>query len=59
AAAGARRLGMIDTAVTVHMPGGQLQIAISEAWDITMTGPVTDVADGILSADLFSHAAQA
>jgi diaminopimelate epimerase len=59
AAAVARRLGLIDEAVTVHMPGGQLQIAISDSWDITMTGPVTDVADGDLHADLFRHAAQA
>jgi diaminopimelate epimerase len=53
AAAVARRLGLVDAAVTVHMPGGTLEIAIAEDFAITMTGPVTQVAEGALSSELF------
>jgi diaminopimelate epimerase len=53
AAAVARRLGLVDAAVTVHMPGGTLAIEIGEDFAITMTGPVTKVAEGALSQELF------
>ena len=39
AAAVARRLGWVDPRVTVHMPGGTLEIEIGEDFAITMTGP--------------------
>jgi len=54
AAAVARRLGLVDSRVTVHMPGGTLKIEIAEDFAITMTGPVTKVAEGALSSELFS-----
>lgn len=39
AAAGAVfRLGLTDSAVNVHMPGGSLKIEIDKAWNVTMTG---------------------
>ena len=53
AAAVARRLGLVDAAVTVHMPGGALEIEIGADYAITMTGPVTAVAQGTLSSELF------
>ena len=55
AAAVARRLGLVDAAVTVHMPGGTLEIEIGEDFAITMTGPVIQVAiaTGTLHPDLF------
>jgi diaminopimelate epimerase len=53
AAAVARRLGLVDSRVTVHMPGGTLEIEIAEDFGITMTGPVIKVADGVLSPELF------
>ena len=46
AAAVARKLGFCDSPITVHMPGGQLHIAIDENFTITMTGPVTRIAEG-------------
>lgn len=52
AAAVARRLGLVDAHVTVHMPGGRLGIQISPDYEITMTGPVTRVADGTLALEL-------
>lgn len=55
AAAVAHRLGLVDRDVTVHMPGGTLAIKIGENYAITMTGPVTKVADGVLAAEAFSE----
>lgn len=52
AAAVARKLGLCDAAVTVHMPGGQLAIQIGEDFSILMTGPVTKVAEGTISEEL-------
>ena len=55
AAAVAHRLGLVDSAVTVHMPGGTIAIKIGENYAITMTGPVTKVADGVLANEAFSE----
>ncbi len=55
AAAVAHRLGLVDNAVTVHMPGGTIEIKIGENYAITMTGPVTKVADGVLASEMFSE----
>ena len=53
AAAVARRLGLCDSNITVHMPGGELEINLAEDFSVTMTGPVTKVADGELSDGIF------
>jgi diaminopimelate epimerase len=53
AAAVARRLGLVDANVIVHMPGGQLKIQIADDYAITMTGPVTRVADGEIHPQIF------
>lgn len=53
AAAVARRLGLVDEQVTVHMPGGTLAIEISPDYHILMTGPVNKVAEGKMHPDLF------
>ena len=55
AAAVAHRLGYVDQSVTVHMPGGAIEIKIGENYAITMTGAVTKVADGVLASELFAH----
>jgi diaminopimelate epimerase len=52
-AAIARKLGLVDKSITVHMPGGRIQIELSDDYDVLMTGPVTRVGEGILSAELF------
>lgn len=54
AASVARRLGMCDNAITVHMPGGQLEITVSDDFNLTMTGPVTKVAEGTVCDEVFS-----
>ena len=53
AAAVAKKLGLCDSPVTVHMPGGRLHISIDEHFAITMTGPVTRIAEGHLSDEMF------
>ncbi|MBN1961128.1 MAG: diaminopimelate epimerase [Deltaproteobacteria bacterium] len=54
AAAVARRLGLCDEQITVHMPGGDLGITVHEDYTIKMSGPVTKVADGMISKEAFS-----
>jgi len=45
AASVARKLGLCDSKITVHMPGGKLRIEIDDNFQITMTGPVTPVGE--------------
>jgi diaminopimelate epimerase len=42
-AAVARKMGLVDADVTVHMPGGQISIGIGPDYSIVMTGPTTPV----------------
>ncbi len=53
AAAVARRLNLCEPKIKVHMPGGQIDITVSDEFSITMTGPVTKVAEGIISREMF------
>ena len=53
AAATANRLGLCDPRVTVHMPGGRLDIIVNKDYSVNLTGPVTKVAEGIISTELF------
>lgn len=39
----AHKLGLCNDSITVHSPGGTLSIEIGEGYDLTMTGPVTQV----------------
>ncbi len=54
AAAVARRLGLCDERITVHMPGGELAITVTDDFAIDMTGPVTHVADGAVLPEAFT-----
>ncbi len=56
AAAVARKLGLCDPSIAVHMPGGQLSIEIGEDYSILMTGPVSKVSEGIVSDEIFELA---
>lgn len=50
AAAGAAvRLGLVRSPVTVKMPGGVLHIDVAQDFNLTMKGPVAEVARGTLS----------
>ena len=52
-AAVARKLGLIDSSATVHMPGGTLGIEIADDFAIRMTGPVTKVSEGVIAPEMF------
>jgi diaminopimelate epimerase len=54
AAAVSRKLGLVDSSITVHMPGGKLGIEIGTNFAIRMTGPVVKVAEGNVAEDMFS-----
>ena len=49
AASAAVRLGLVGTPVTVRMPGGTLTIEVATDFNLTMKGPVAEVARGSLS----------
>ena len=53
AAAVAHRLGLCDATITVHMPGGTLEIVFDESFRATMTGPVAKVSDGEAVPEMF------
>jgi diaminopimelate epimerase len=50
AASAAVRLGLVKSPVTVKMPGGTLNIQVDDDFDLTMKGPVAEVARGTLSS---------
>jgi diaminopimelate epimerase len=54
AASVAHKLGLCDRSVTVHMPGGKIQIEIGDGFAIEMTGGVTKVAEGVMSKEMFA-----
>src|SRR5262249_36172437 len=58
AAAVARKLGLCEGSVTVHMPGGSLAIEIDEDFFVRMTGPVTKVAEGQLCEEIYEGEAE-
>jgi diaminopimelate epimerase len=55
AAAVAHRLGLCDPDITVHMPGGSLQIQLSDGFFATMAGPVTKICDGVMTDEMFKN----
>jgi len=54
AAATAFRLGLCESQITVNMPGGRIEIIVHEDQQVTMTGPVTRIAEGQISGEIFS-----
>jgi diaminopimelate epimerase len=55
AAAVAHRLDLCDPHITVHMPGGRIQIEISPDLAISMTGSVTKVASGTIDPEALAE----
>lgn len=49
AASAAVRLGLVQSPVTVKMPGGTLKIEVAPDFSLTMKGPVEEVSRGTLS----------
>ncbi len=54
AAAVAHRLGLCDRDISVHMPGGIIEVKIGDDYAIQMTGSVTKVCDGVIAKEMFS-----
>ena len=55
AAAVAYKLGLCDPDITVHMPGGSIQVQFSDGFFATMTGPVTKICDGVITDEMFKY----
>jgi len=53
AAAVAYRLGLCDPQIAVQTPGGKIDITVSSDFSISMTGPVTTIAEGTISTEMF------
>jgi diaminopimelate epimerase len=51
AAAAAHRLGWVDAQVSVHNPGGVIQVSIDPDYWMTMTGPVEKVYEGSMEIE--------
>lgn len=47
-----RKNGLVDDNVKVKMPGGELELSIDNDWNITMTGPVVQVCEGVFSNEM-------
>lgn len=47
-----RKLGLVDEEVKICMPGGELSIQLDAEFNIRMTGPVRQIAEGYLSDEL-------
>ncbi|HEY5510588.1 MAG TPA: diaminopimelate epimerase [Prolixibacteraceae bacterium] len=44
---------LVNRTISVRMPGGTLKIEVDESWNIRLTGEVREIANGILSRELF------
>ena len=53
AAGAAYKLGLVDADVVVHMPGGNLEIAVDDHWNVYMTGEVRYIGEMMLFDDFF------
>ncbi|MBI4573662.1 MAG: diaminopimelate epimerase [candidate division NC10 bacterium] len=51
AAAGVKN-SLTDRRVTIQSPGGELTVGVTENWDLTLTGPASEICVGRLSQDL-------
>jgi diaminopimelate epimerase len=57
-AAVAHKLSLCDREISVHMPGGIIEIEIGDNFSIRMTGGVTKVADGVMNREMFGVTVQ-
>ena len=53
--AAAFRKGLVDRAVAVTMPGGELEVSIGDGYAMRLRGPVEEVMSGDFSAELLAH----
>jgi diaminopimelate epimerase len=45
---------LCDQEITVHMPGGRIEIEMAPDFEISMTGSVTNVAPGTLDPEMLT-----
>ncbi len=55
AAAVARRLGLCDEDIAVHMPSGNIRIQFNKGFFAIMTGPVTKICHGVIADEVFKE----
>jgi len=55
AAAVAKKLGLCDSEIDVHMPGGTLAIRLSDGFDAVMRGPVVRICTGEIDDEMFEE----
>jgi diaminopimelate epimerase len=48
------KTGKTDRDLTLHMPGGDLSLTVSEKFDLTMRGPVEEICLGSVTGELLS-----
>ena len=54
-AAVAMKLNMCDSSISVHMPGGILEIVLSNNFAVSMSGPVTKVCEGLIHKEVLEQ----
>jgi UDP-N-acetylmuramoyl-L-alanyl-D-glutamate--2,6-diaminopimelate ligase len=57
AASVCKKLELIDSRVTVYMPGGALEITVADDFTVTLTGPITRVCEGVIDSESFEWGA--
>ncbi|MHC4714133.1 MAG: diaminopimelate epimerase [Planctomycetota bacterium] len=55
AAAVAKKLGLCDSEIDVHMPGGTLGIRLSDDFDAMLKGPVVRICHGAIDKEMFEE----
>jgi len=55
AAAVAKKLGLCDSEIAVHMPGGALEIRLSDSFAAIMKGPVVRICGGDIDEEIFEE----
>lgn len=55
AAAASVKLGYCKDEITVTMPGGSLQIGVRDDYSLTMTGPASKVASGVIANEVLGN----
>lgn len=53
AAAVAHKLGLCNSHIGVHMPGGKIDITLSADFSVSLSGSVTKVCEGIIHEEMF------
>ena len=56
AAAAAVANGWCESPLTVHLPGGDLEVAIDERWEARLTGPAEEICSGQVAEELLTGA---